>query len=123
MAATVRVALRRPDRHALGGGDLLERPLERVLEDDDLRLRRRDLSEAGAELRPRLGELRGALGVGVDGLARVLLEGIASARALALEHVLARVHEEPVEPRRELRLSAELLQPDAELRERLLRRV
>ena len=38
----VRVALRRPDRHPGRGRDLLEREVERVLQHDDARLRRRD---------------------------------------------------------------------------------
>ena len=40
-----------------------------------------------------------------------------------LRDVLARVHDEPVEPRRELRLAAELPDAPHELHERLLRRV
>ena len=39
------------------------------------------------------------------------------------ERVAARVHDEPVQPRRELRLAAELPNPRADLRERLLRRI
>ena len=48
----------------------------------------------------------------------------ARARALAaLGRVAAGVEDEPVQPGRELRIAAELRQPDAELRERLLCRV
>ena len=39
VAGAVRVALRRPDRHAARGRDLLERVAERVLQHDDARLR------------------------------------------------------------------------------------
>jgi hypothetical protein len=46
-----------------------------------------------------------------------------TAHALALGDVAACVDDEPVEPRRELRLASELRQPDAELRQRLLRSV
>ena len=42
---------------------------------------------------------------------------------LPVGHVAARIDDEPVQPRRELRLAAELAEPDAELRERLLRGV
>ena len=42
---------------------------------------------------------------------------------LPLSHVAARIDNEPVQPRRELRLAPELPQADAELRERLLRSV
>ena len=45
------------------------------------------------------------------------------ARALTVSGVAARVDDEPVQPRRELRFTTELAEPDAELREGLLRRV
>ncbi len=45
------------------------------------------------------------------------------ARAAAIGGVAARVHDEAVQPRRELRVAAELRQPDAHLGERFLRRV
>src|SRR5205085_8925455 len=55
--------------------------------------------------------------------AKLVRERLVRARPLPLCHVAARVDDEPVQPRRELRLSAELTQPHTELRERLLRRV
>ena len=51
------------------------------------------------------------------------LKRLVYARAPALDGVETRVDDEPVQPRRELRAAAELLQPNAHLRERLLRGV
>ena len=52
----MRVALRRPDGHVGGGGDLLERKAERVLQHDHSGLVGRDLRKTAvqlaAELRP-----------------------------------------------------------------------
>ena len=62
VAAAVRVALGRADGHPLRAGDLLEAEVEGVLEHDDGRLRRCDLSETGAELGAQLGDLGGPAG-------------------------------------------------------------
>jgi hypothetical protein len=119
----VRVALRRPDRHPGRRGDLLERPVERVLQDDDLGLVAVDPGELGAELAPQLRVAGGANGIAVGGGPQVVDERLVGANALALGDVAARVHDEAMEPRGELRLAPELLQPHTELGERLLRRV
>ena len=103
-------------------GDLFERVAERVLQQHDLRLLRRDLAErlrtarAGARRCPRRAPGRRRTG-------RCSLERLVHARPPALDGVETRVDDEPVQPRRELRAAAELLQPDAHLRERLLRGV
>src|SRR5581483_3125452 len=122
VAAPVRVALRRADRHAGGGGDLLERHAERVLQRDHGRLRRRQLGEAAAELAAGLGGDRGPGRVAVAGDAPVLVERLCAAcRGEArLGDVLARVDDEPVQPRRELRFAAKLADAPHELHERLL---
>src|SRR5204863_2212643 len=55
--------------------------------------------------------------------ALVHLERLVRAGALALGDISARVDDEPVQPGRELRLAAKLLEPHAQLRKRVLRRV
>ena len=117
--AAVCVTLRRADRHARGLRDLFERVAERVLQENDLRLLRRDLAERLAELPAELGDAGVARRV-VVGLEE-LAERLVHACPPALDRVEARVDDEPVQPGRELRAAAELLQPDAHLRERLLR--
>src|SRR5438093_12496713 len=52
--------------------------------------------------------------------ALVVEQRLAAAHALAVCDISAGVDHEPVEPRRELGLAAELAEPDAELGERLL---
>jgi biotin-[acetyl-CoA-carboxylase] ligase BirA-like protein len=117
----VRVALRRANRHAGGLGDLLERVPERVLEQHHLRLLRRDVGERVAELAPQLGVARVA-GRVVD-RCEVLAERLVRASLPALDRVETRVEDEPVQPGGELGAPVELLQTDANLRQRLLRRV
>src|SRR5580765_5365908 len=115
------VALGRPDRHPGGLGDLLERETERILQDDDARLLRRDLREAAVQLAPQLGAVGLARWIRVGGGAAILEQRLAGARTLPVRDVAAGVDRQPVKPRRELRLPAELLDLDAELCERLLR--
>jgi len=119
--ASVCMALRGADRHAGGFRNLFERVAERVLQQDDLRLLRRDLTERLAELAAELGDAGIARGVvvGLEELAQRLVH----AGAPALDRVETRVDDEPVQPRRELRPATELLQPNTHLRERLLRGV
>ena len=97
---------------------------KRVLEDDHARLLRRDAGQARAELAraarrapppgpdPRRRPARSSSGSGSQRRTRWRCGDVA-----------ARVDDEPVEPGRELRLAAELAEPHAELRERLLRGV
>ena len=123
VAATVRMTLGRPDRHAGGLGDLLERVAERVLEHHD--------SAPAAARRPRASR-RARAGAGHAGRAhrivlgpraQVVREGLVQAHRATLGGVTARVDDEPVQPGGELRVAAELLQADAELGESLLRGV
>ena len=72
-----------------------------------------------AELRK--GRFTRRVGVARDAL--VLEQRLAAADALAIGHVVAGVDDQPVEPGRELRVAAELPQPDAQLGQRLLRRI
>ena len=69
---------------------------------------------------PKLREsgLPGRVAVARDAL--VLVQRLAAADALPVGDVQAGVDHQPVEPGRELRLAAELAQPDAQLGERLL---
>jgi biotin-[acetyl-CoA-carboxylase] ligase BirA-like protein len=120
-AAAVRMALRRTDRHAGGLGDLLERVPERILEQHHLRLLRRDVGERVAELAPQLGVARVTCGV-VD-RCEVLAQWLVGASLPALDRVETRIDDEPVQPGGELGAAVELLQADADLRQRLLRRV
>jgi hypothetical protein len=117
------MALGRPDRHARGGCDLLERVAESVLEDDHLRLLGRDARQRVAQFLPQLGHADATSRVLLDVRAELVGQRIVDTGALPLGHVATGVDDEPVQPRRELRLAAELLEADAELRQRLLRRI
>jgi biotin-[acetyl-CoA-carboxylase] ligase BirA-like protein len=114
----VRVALRRADRHAGGHGDLLERVTKRVFQQHNLRLLRRDAGERSAQLAAEL-RVAGVARRIVSGL-QMLAERFVDTRLPALCGVETRVDDEPVQPRRELRPTAELLQPYADLCQRLL---
>ena len=104
-----------------GGRDLLEREAERILEHEHARLGGRQLGEAVAQLGAQLGRARPrASGVRPGATRDVLVERLVAARAAALRDVAARVEREPVEPRRERGLAAELADLDAELGERVL---
>jgi biotin-[acetyl-CoA-carboxylase] ligase BirA-like protein len=117
----VRVALRRADGHAGSLGDLLERVAERVFQQHDLRLFRRHAGERVAQLATELGIARLQRRI-LAGL-QMLAERLVDARLPALRGVEARIHDEPVQPRRELGPAAKLLQPHADLGECLLRSV
>src|SRR5262245_10940620 len=117
---TVGVALRRADRHVRDSRNLLEGQAEGVLEHDDTRLLGSDLRKAAVQLAAKLGKIRLTGGVGVRRRAPVLEQRFARTGSLSDGDVAARVHREPVEPGRELRLAAELLDPHAELDECLL---
>ena len=100
--------------------DLLERVPERVLERRSpapgrARCRRASRTARGAarRCRPRAPGRR-------PGRAEIVGERLVRARLLPLGDVAARVDDEPVQPGGELRLAPELLQPDADLGERLL---
>src|SRR6478736_9132161 len=119
----MRVALGRPDGHAGSSCDLFERVAEGVLEDDHLRLLGRDARERVAELSSQLGDAYPAGRVVLDIGPELLGQRIVEARPLSLGDIAARVDHQPVQPGGELGLAAELLEPDAELRQRLLRGV
>ena len=112
----MRVALRGPDGDLRSRRDLLERQVERVLQHDDVTLRRRDLRERASELIPQADDI-GTLWRCVY----IVQEEFVLPRLLPLRDVAARVDGEAVQPRRELRLAAKLLDPLTELRKRLLR--
>ena len=117
------IAFGRPDRKSREGGDLGESQVERVLQRHHGRLCLRQLREAAAKLPPRLGAGDRSEGVAVAGGALVGGERLGSAHGPRLRVVLAGVDDEPVQPGRELRLAAELPDPDHKLGERLLRGV
>jgi biotin-[acetyl-CoA-carboxylase] ligase BirA-like protein len=119
----MRVTLRGADGHPRRLGDLVERVAERVLQQDDLRLLRRDPGERLAQLAAKLRVAGRASGIVVEPCLQIVGERLVHARLPALGRVAAGVHDEPVQPGRELRLAAELLQPHTDLRERLLGRV
>jgi biotin-[acetyl-CoA-carboxylase] ligase BirA-like protein len=116
----VRVALSGSDRHPLANRDLGEGEAQRVLEDDHARLLLREAGQARPELVPKLGEvcLPGGIGVACDAL--VVEQRLTTAHALTIRDVVAGVDHKPVEPGRELRVTAKLAQPETELGERLL---
>ncbi len=116
----MRVALRGPDGHALACRDLGERVPESVLQDDHARLFLREAGKSRTELVPELRQvcLSGGVGIACDAL--IVKQGLTAAHALAGGDVMAGVDHEPVEPGCELRIAAELTQPQAELGERLL---
>ena len=122
-AAAVRVTLCGADRHARRLCDLFERVAERVLQQHDLCLRRRYAGERLGELTPQLGDAGSALRVVLRGGEHVLRQGLVLTRLAPLSCVDTRVEDEPVQPRGELRVAAELLKADADLRQRLLCRV
>lgn len=120
-AATVRVALGRPDGHLGGLGDLLERVAQRILQQDDLRLLRRDAGERVAEVATQLRDACGASRIVGGG--QMLAQRLVAPRLAPLDGVEAGVDDEAMEPGRELRAAGELPQPDAHLGEGFLRRV
>jgi len=117
------VALGGADRHPRRLGDLFERVAHRVLEHDHLRLPRRDLGERVAQLAAQLGHAGRAVRIAVGPSAKVVAERLVHARVVPFGRVTARVDDEAVEPRGELRVAAKLADTDAHLRERLLGRV
>ncbi len=117
----MRVTLRRADGHAGGLGDLFERVPERVLQQHDLRLLRRDAGKRGTQLAAQLGVARVAFRI-VPGL-QMLAERFVDPRLPAFDRVEARIDDKSVQPRRELRAAAKLLQAHTDLGERLLGRV
>jgi len=119
----MRVTLRRADGHPGRFGDLLERVAERILQEHDLCLLRRDAGERVTELAAKLGVARDARGVVVRPRLEVVGERLVRPCLPPLGRVAAGVDDEPVQPGRELGLAAKLLEPDADLRERLLGRV
>ena len=107
-----------------GAGDLLVRHPEHVAENDHEALVRRETSERGGELAALVREQRRPRGIAL--LARGLVlerERLRLADPLTREAIAARVHDQAMEPGRELRLAAELAQARAQLDERLLRGV
>ena len=119
----MRMALRRPDRHARSFRDLLERVPERILEQYDLGLLRGDSRQRVAELATQLGDAGNARGILVGRALQVVVQRLVHARATPFGRVATRVHDKAVQPRGELGVAAKLLQPNAHLGERLLRGV
>ena len=118
------VALRRPDRHARSAGDLLVRHPEDVAENDHEALVRREARQCGGELAALVREKRSPRGIALLACGLVLVrQRLRLADPLAREAIPARVHDQAVEPGRELRLAPELAQARAQLDERLLRGV
>ena len=116
----MRVALRRPDGHCGERRDLLEGEVETVLQHDDLRLGGSDPRELAAELAPEIRTGGRGRRVAVSRDTQILDERLAAADALAVGDVAARVHDQPVQPCREQRIAAKLLDANADLGERLL---
>ena len=122
-AAAVGVALRRADRKPGDLRDLGEADVEGVLERDHRRLRRRQLGQAAAELAAGFGGGERRDRDRRRGPAARRRERLGAAHGARLCEVLARVDDQAVQPRGELRLAPELADPHDELRERLLGRV
>jgi hypothetical protein len=119
----MRIALRRPDGHVGGSRDLLEREPERVLQNDDTSLFGRNLCQAAVQLASQLGPVGLARRIGVGRGSSIFEQRLTCASPLPVPHVSTGVDRQPVQPGRELRLAAELLDLDAELRQRLLCRI
>lgn len=116
----MRVALGGADRHAGSGRDLLEREAESVLQHENAGLGGGEPCQAGAKVRPELRELGLEIGCGAGGDPHVFLERIVSPAAAALHNVTAGIDREPVQPRRESGLAAELAELRAQLRKGVL---
>lgn len=115
------IALRRADRHASDARDLLVREPEDVAKDDCEPLLGRESRERLGELAPQVGERRDTREIPVvSGDFGDEGERLGLPKPLAGEPVPARVDDEAVEPRGELRLATELAQARTELDERLL---
>ena len=98
--------------------------VEGVLQHDHRRLRRPGARRASRRARAASREIAPrATGSPSGAGARSSASGSCAARRRALGRVAARVHDEAVQPGRELRLAAELRSRTHELRERLLRGV
>ncbi len=115
------MTLRGADGHARSLGDLLERVAGDVLQEHDLSLRRRDAGERLAQLAPKLRVAGAARRVVVGG--ELIAERLVASRLAPIGRVEARVHDDAVEPSRELRAAVELLQAYTHLRKSLLSRI
>ncbi len=104
-------------------GDLTEAKVKRIFECDHRRLRPRKLGEARAKLTSRFGGERCGGRITVDGRAIISDERLGAARESRLREILARVHNEPVQPGCELRITSELTQPHDEFGKRILARI
>ena len=119
--AAVGVALRRADRHPRRRRDLLEREAERILQDEDAGLGVREAPPGRRGGRPGAPRARPRGRACARGATRdVLVERVVAPRAAPRGNVAARVEREPVQPRRERGLAAELADLHAQLGERVL---
>ena len=114
------VTLRSADRHSRGGGDLLEREAERILEDENVRLGggkgREPVTKSGAKLR----ELGLTIGRRPLRRAGIVVEKIVVLAVPPKCDVPARVQRQTMKPRREGGLAAELAELHTQLGESLL---
>lgn len=115
------VTLHRADRHARDAGDLLIREADRIAKDDDDALIDRESSEGLGDLSAQVAERGEPGGIGfVSSWAVFEFERLGPADALTRGEIAARIDDEPVKPRAELGVAAELAQASTELDERLL---
>ncbi len=91
-----------------GFRDLAEAKVKSILQGDYRRLRARQLGKARAELAPCLGGHCSCGGIAVERRTIVGDERLGATREPCLGEVFARVHDQAVEPGRELRVAAEL---------------
>jgi BirA family biotin operon repressor/biotin-[acetyl-CoA-carboxylase] ligase len=120
----VHVALRGAYRDLRRARDLRVREAEGVAQDDDCALLGREPGESLGDVVPQIGQRGEPRRVGLlVGDAILHAQRLRPANALEGNAIAAGVHDEPVQPRGELRLAAELAQTRADLHQRLLGRI
>ena len=111
------------DGKTCGFGDFAESEIERVLQCYDGCLCPWEFSEARSKFAPGLGCSSGDSRVAIDGAPVIGFERFCAPCLPCLREVLARVHDQAVQPRRELRFAAVLAESHDDFCESVLARI